>query len=59
MEKKNLCGSVSEVKNVPIIIYTKYLDYINILASTIILLIWPSKSLLQGIQVFLWFANFY
>ena len=41
---KSLCGSVSEVKNVPVTIPAEYSDYTDILASTIILLIWPSKS---------------
>ena len=56
---KSLCSLVSKVKNVSITILAKYLDYTNILVLTIILLIWPSKSPVQDIQVFLGFANFY
>ena len=41
---KSFCDLVLEVKNVPVTIFTKYLDYTNILALTIILLIWPFKS---------------
>ena len=37
-------GLILEVKNVPVTISAEYLDYTNILVSTIILLIWPSKS---------------
>ena len=36
---KNLCGSVLEVKKVPVTIPVRYSDYNDILASTIILLI--------------------
>ena len=41
--QETICGSVSKVKNVPVTISAEYSDYTNILASTIILLIWPSK----------------
>ena len=39
---KGPCGLALEVKNIPVTVSAKYLDYTNILASTIILLIWPS-----------------
>ena len=42
--QKMICGSVLKVKNVPVTISAEYLDYTDILASTIILLTWPSKS---------------
>ena len=41
---KGLCGLVLEVKIVPITISAEYSDHTDILASTIIPLIWPSKS---------------
>ena len=41
---KSLCGSVPEVKKVPVMILAKYSDYTDILASTIILLIWSFMS---------------
>ena len=48
---KSLCDSVSEVKNVPVTISAEYSDYTGILAATIILLIWPSKSPVGALNI--------
>ena len=50
---KSLCGSVTEVKNVHVTISAEYLDHIDILASTIILLIWPCKSPVGAPRLFI------
>ena len=42
--QETICGSVSKIKNVSVTISAEYSDYTDILASTIILLTWPSKS---------------
>ena len=48
-----ICGLVSKVKNISVTISAEYLDYTDILASTIILLIWPSKSLADTPKLFI------
>ena len=48
---KSFYGLVLEVKNVSIIVSAKYLDYINIMGSMIILLIWSSKSPIGALNI--------